>query len=123
MSITSKRKIGDWGESQACSFLVRQGYKILDRNYWTRDGELDVVAQFGNQLSFIEVKTRSSGEDSAERAFDRFKKIKMFKTIEKYCLEKEIDLDEQEILFEQISVYVDRKNKIVRFKKYLTNLS
>lgn len=122
MSITIKRKIGDWGEEQACSFLVRQGYKILDRNYWTREGEIDIIAQIGEKISFIEVKTRSSGEDSAERAFDQFKKVKMFRAIEQYCQEKEIDLDKQEILFEQISIYIDRVNRSVRFKKYLTNL-
>jgi len=123
VSITNKRKIGEWGEEQACSFLVQQGYKILARNYWTREGEIDIVARLGEKLSFIEVKTRTSGEDSAERAFDKNKKIKMFKTVEQYCSENNIWVDNEEILIEQVSVYVDKINKIVRFKKYLTNLS
>ena len=122
MSVTSKRKFGDWGEEQASSFLIRQGYKILVRNYWTRESEIDIIAQFGERLSFVEVKTRTYGESSAERAFDKFKRIKMFKAVEQYCQEKEIDPDEQEILFEQISVYIDKVNKMVRFKKYLTSI-
>lgn len=119
MSITNKRKIGDWGESQACSFLVRQGYKIIERNYWTREGELDIVAQLGEKISFIEVKTRTSGEDSAERAFDHSKRIKMFKAIEQYCLEKEIDIDRQEVLIEQVSVYINKRDKMIKIKKYI----
>jgi len=123
VSITSKRKLGDWGEEQACSFLIRHGYKIIERNYWTREGEIDIIVQIGEAISFIEVKTRTYGEDSAERAFDQSKRTKMFRAVEEYCQEKDIYVDETEILVEQVSVYVDRKTKMVRFKKYLTNLS
>lgn len=123
MSITPKRKFGDWGESQACSFLIRHGYKIIERNYWTRVGEIDIIAQIGQAISFVEVKTRTYDEDSAERAFDQAKRTKMFRAVEQYCQAKEIQIEDTEILIEQVSVYVDRKAKIVKFKKYLTNLS
>lgn len=54
---TQKQKIGQLGEDIACKFLVKQGYTILERNYWKKWGEIDVVAQKGDILHFIEVKT------------------------------------------------------------------
>jgi putative endonuclease len=122
VSVINKRKIGNWGESQACSFLIRQGYKIIARNYWTREGEIDIIAQIDNKISFIEVKTRTCGEDSAERSFDKNKKVKMFKAIEQYCQAKKLQIEEIAMYIEQISVYIDKRNKVVKFKKYLTSL-
>lgn len=52
--------IGRYGEDLACQFLKRQGYKILQRNYRIRGGEIDIVAREGDCLVFVEVKTRSS---------------------------------------------------------------
>ena len=51
-------EIGRWGEEVAARYLVRQGYKVLTRNYRTPAGELDIVAQDGNSIVFVEVKTR-----------------------------------------------------------------
>lgn len=54
-----KRKFGDMGEDRAVSFLIQGGYKILDRNYRVKNlGEIDIVAERGNKIVFIEVKTR-----------------------------------------------------------------
>ena len=75
-----------------------------------------------NKISFIEVKTRTCGEDSAERSFDKNKKAKMFKAIEQYCQAKKLQIEEIAMYIEQISVYIDKRNKVVKFKKYLTSL-
>jgi putative endonuclease len=48
------------GEEFAAKTLERNGYRILARNYRTRFGEIDVVAQKGEILAFVEVKTRSA---------------------------------------------------------------
>jgi len=49
------------GESAACKFLAELGYKILKRNFiYGRIGEIDIVAQDGDTLVFVEVKTRSN---------------------------------------------------------------
>ncbi len=52
--------IGNQGENLACEHLKKQGYKILERNYRIRGGEIDIVAREGNTLVFVEVKTRWS---------------------------------------------------------------
>ncbi len=54
--------IGNKGEDLACKYLQKQGYKILERNYRIRGGEIDVVAKDKDTLVFVEVKTRYSHE-------------------------------------------------------------
>ena len=54
------KKIGAEGEEAACRYLKRRGYRILERNYTVRGGELDIIAMDGDELVFAEVKTRTS---------------------------------------------------------------
>ncbi|MBI2019025.1 YraN family protein [Candidatus Daviesbacteria bacterium] len=58
----SNKQTGDQGEDLACEYLQKQGYKILERNYRIRGGEIDIVARDGDTLVFVEVKARSSHE-------------------------------------------------------------
>ena len=48
------------GEREAEKYLISKGYKIRDRNYRTKIGEIDIVAEKFNTLVFVEVKTRTS---------------------------------------------------------------
>lgn len=50
--------LGKIGENAAAEFLTRKGYRIVTRNYRCRAGEIDIIAQRGAELDFIEVKTR-----------------------------------------------------------------
>ncbi len=52
--------LGKQGEDLACRYLKRNGYKILERNFRFNKNEIDIVAQDGNYLVFVEVKSRSS---------------------------------------------------------------
>lgn len=56
-----RRQLGQTGETLAAQHLVRRGFRILERNYRTRWGELDIVAFNGQELVFCEVKTRGGG--------------------------------------------------------------
>lgn len=51
-------KLGEKGENVAAKFLTTKGYKILQRNFMTKVGEVDIVARKGKALVFVEVKTR-----------------------------------------------------------------
>lgn len=57
--VKNTKEIGDLGESLACKYLQNKGYTILDRNFWRKWGELDIVCKKNNKIHFIEVKTLS----------------------------------------------------------------
>jgi putative endonuclease len=57
--LSSTEETGNYGERVAASFLRRQGYKVLTRNYKTTRGEIDLVCRHGEILVFVEVKTRA----------------------------------------------------------------
>ena len=50
--------LGKWGEEAAVDYLRGQGMKILERNFRTPLGEIDIIARCGKSLLFVEVKTR-----------------------------------------------------------------
>jgi putative endonuclease len=50
---------GKYGEELAAGFLQNQGYQIIFRNFYSKYGELDIVAKKSNLLVFVEVKTRT----------------------------------------------------------------
>lgn len=58
--MSSSRKLGEWGEARAAQYLEEKGYAILERNAYSRYGEIDLVARQGDQIVFVEVKTRRS---------------------------------------------------------------
>lgn len=55
-----KKNVGDYGEEFAANLLVNSGYRILERNYASRSGEIDIIATKDGVLHFVEVKTRCS---------------------------------------------------------------
>lgn len=59
-SITSKQRIGHWGEDLAAKYIREAGYEVLERNVRTPEGEIDLVVCKGNEIRFVEVKTRTS---------------------------------------------------------------
>ena len=58
----NKREFGNIGENIACKYLEEQNYKIIERNFSCRQGEIDIIAKdiVKNEYVFIEVKTRSN---------------------------------------------------------------
>jgi len=52
--------LGKLGEDLASDFLKKNGCKIIDKNFYTRYGEIDLIAKRGDEIFFIEVKTRTS---------------------------------------------------------------
>src|SRR3990167_5197902 len=57
--LTEKQKIGKIGEDCACQYLEKNGYKVIERNYLKKWGEIDIVARREKKLYFVEVKTVS----------------------------------------------------------------
>jgi putative endonuclease len=59
-NLTSRQQFGKKGESLAADCLIKNGYRILTQNYRTRQGEIDIIAQEGDTIVFVEVKARRS---------------------------------------------------------------
>ncbi len=58
--------LGERGENVAAKYLTSLGYKILQRNFMTKVGEVDIVARDGKVLVFVEVKTRTESNPRPE---------------------------------------------------------
>ena len=75
----NNREEGVKGEQLACEFLVSKGYKILQRNFLCKLGEIDIIAKQGVTLVFVEVKSRNSGKFGV--GYDAITKTKMRKIV------------------------------------------
>jgi len=121
---TSKtQKIGSMGENIACRFLMKQDFRILDRNYTKKWGEIDIIAEKKDILYFIEVKSITNKYVSCETDTYRpeenmhFWKIKrLLKTIKTYLLSKKIKKGVK-WQFDLLIIYLDLKNKKAKIKK------
>ena len=73
---TNKQIYGTKGEDLAVSFLEKKGYKIIERNYRMRGGEIDIIALDNDTLAFIEVKARSTEEFGSPLEAITYRKLK-----------------------------------------------
>lgn len=64
----TKQETGRLGEDRVCDYLIEHGYTILRRNFRIRGGEIDIIAENGDFIIFVEVKTRK--QDSMVRGFE-----------------------------------------------------
>jgi len=111
-----KKDIGDWGENQACAFLGRQGFEIIDRNYHTTNGEIDIVARQGGDYYFIEVKTRAEGDMANDLSITLSKKFRLQKTVKSYCYRKGIS--DASIILSGLLVTFSRVHHTARFSLF-----
>ncbi len=78
---------GRGAEDAAATFLTQSGYQILDRNFRTRQGELDVVARRDGVLCFVEVRQRSrSDHGTPEESITRQKRRRLAAAAEQYLV-------------------------------------
>ncbi|MES2314639.1 MAG: YraN family protein [Patescibacteria group bacterium] len=113
----NKKEKGNTGEEIACQFLRKNGFIIVDRNYYKKWGELDIVAKKGNALHFFEVKsvTRSFVSESfrPEENVTPFKVKQLRKIIQTYLTDKGSGLD-AEFSFHILCVFMDEKTRLAR---------
>ena len=63
------RLLGRWGENQAAEYLRRKSYRIVGMNYTCRMGEIDIIAQKGRYIVFVEVKLRKDARFAQAKEF------------------------------------------------------
>ena len=66
---SSKKTLGDFGEDTACRYLERRGWRVVQRNFRCRLGEIDIIAENGTYLAFCEVKLRKNAAHGQAREF------------------------------------------------------
>ncbi|MDO4454478.1 MAG: YraN family protein [Eubacteriales bacterium] len=90
----TRREVGSRYEYIAASYLERNGVRIIERNYQKKTGEIDLIAQDGEYLVFIEVKYRSDGQTGEPlSAVDYRKQKKICRTAQWYMEEKKIGME------------------------------
>lgn len=105
----NNKETGKLGEHIARTFLLEKGYSILETNYNTRYGEIDIIAKDGRTVAFVEVKTRRSVSFGYPReAVDRYKQSKIKNMAEFYILRKK--LFNIPMRFDIIEVFLDEDN-------------
>ena len=115
MSKTQKQKVGSLGENLACRFLEEGGFKIIERNYRKKWGELDIVAEKGGILHFVEVKAISNPNFRPEDAVRAWKKKRMKRAIRTYLLDKKTP-DETDFQIDIAAVFLDFTRKKARIR-------
>ncbi len=91
-------------EQLAVSFLQRKGFTILQRNYRSHYGEIDIIAEMGSHsIIFIEVKARKNRLESAFSSVSRSKQRKIIKTAARY-LQSNPELEDRLVRFDIIGI-------------------
>jgi len=99
----SRMKLGTKGEKRAAKFLKRKGYKIIQRNYRCKLGEIDIIARQSDTIVFVEVKTRQTKDFGAPQdAITAAKKNHISKVA--LCYIKDKNLMGQSCRFDVVAV-------------------
>ncbi|MDD4607314.1 MAG: YraN family protein [Patescibacteria group bacterium] len=120
----SKRELGRLGEKIACQFLVQHHYQIIETNFQTRSGEIDLICydQEG-AVVFIEVKTRSNlNLGYPEEAVGKIKQAKMLKVAEEYILDRP-DLSDKNYYFDVLALEINFQTRLAKVKHFKHILS
>ena len=101
------KEIGTAGEKQAVEFLISNGYEIINTNFHSPYGEIDIIAKYSGTLVFTEVKTRSTDLDSALNSISISKRIKISKTAS-YFLSKNRSYEDMFTRFDVIIIITNK---------------
>jgi len=113
----TNREFGALGEKLAAGYLKKNGYKILEKNYKNKLGEIDIIAREGDEIVFVEVKSRSADPYlGGAYAVDRRKQFHILRTASVYLSETRCTLQPR---FDVMEMEIDRAaGKLVRVNHY-----
>jgi putative endonuclease len=113
-----RQELGRYGEDRAAIFLQDRGYEIIDRNWRSQVGEIDLVAKDKDRLVFIEVKTRNgSGFGHPFEAITANKVARMRRLVADWCIAKQVSgvkvrLDAIAVLITGGRVYIEHLKEV-----------
>ena len=106
--VDTRKKLGNRGEKIAAKFLRKQGYQIIEKNYRSRLGEIDIVAKEDESIVFVEVKTRCSTDFGLpEEALSYDKRRRLSKLALGYLAHRRIK--DTNCRFDVVSILMDNK--------------
>lgn len=109
--MSNKKTVGKFGEKIARKYLEDKGYKILETNYYTRVGEIDLICQKGDTLIFVEVKTRkNTAFGYPEEAIDKKKLEHLAQAVQQFL--KDYPCPANSIRIDAICINVISQDKI-----------
>jgi putative endonuclease len=92
--LPNPRRIGRDAEKRAADFLLRRGYRILETNVRFTVGELDIIAEDGPTLVFVEVRARRSSRfGTPEESLTSGKRRRVFRAVELYLQTRHLKED------------------------------
>lgn len=101
--MAAHNELGKKGEQLAIEFLQKNSYAILETNWTFQKAEIDIIAQKGNTLAIVEVKTRSSIDFGLPQDFVKSKKIQLLvKAVNEYVSSHDLDV---EIRFDIVAIH------------------
>lgn len=114
----NRRDIGKAGESLACRYLRRCGYIILEKNYATPLGEIDIIAEDGATLVFLEVKMRHSDSYGLPEEAINSKKMQRLTRLARLYIKRK-NLYNRKARFDVVSILSQRRcgKKTIRLIK------
>jgi putative endonuclease len=118
VSFDARRSIGARGEQLAAEHLARRGYAIVERNFRTRWGELDLVASDGHTLVFCEVKTllaARGGRDPLE-GIRHGKRLQVRRMAAQWLVERKGRPRVAELRFDVVGVKIDRAGCLIELE-------
>jgi putative endonuclease len=114
--VSSKRKeVGAVGEKLAVDYLKKRGYKIIQRNYRCREGEIDIIAQKGEYLVFVEVRTKkNTAFGTPEESVTLSKREKLISLANSYL--QACDKQPPSWRIDVVAVELTRDNRVLRLE-------
>lgn len=108
MSKDGRKRLGQLGEQMAATYLLQNGYRIVERNWRCPSGEIDIIAEAGGILVFVEVRTRRmTGTYGTAAESVRYRKQKQVRDTARVYLYRNEAYDRQ-IRFDVIAVQLNR---------------
>ncbi len=105
-----KKELGRRGEEVALRFLKKKGYRIIEKNYVCKMGEMDIIAKEKDTLAFIEVKARTSREfGPPQLAVNDWKQRQLSKIALNYLKEKR--LEDVKARFDVVAIFLGQKDE------------
>lgn len=114
----NNKEIGRFGEKIAEQYLEKKGFDILDKNFYCKQGEIDIIARDNNELVFVEVKTRCNLKYGIPaESVNKEKRIHIYKAARYYLYLYR--LEDENVRFDVLEIYLKNKRCFVNHIKQI----